>query len=225
MYKNFNFNGLPLFQENLSNSISSVHMFVGFSPINNVNESCAKCLVDIVKGLGKGNCPLNDVSVVVLSLPIFNILKSAFMDAGFRARETYKPGGRIHSRDVIPRSKHPAPCHNCQNQRKGTTGEKNPRYPDSKVECCDICSEKFVNPKTLHKCGHVFCTRCIDRHLLYHPKCPTCGKTYETDKGDQPFGTMEIRKDPNKLPGHAQSNGTIVITYTFKEGYQMVCIV
>lgn len=38
---------------------------------------------------------------------------------------------------------------------------------------CDICYQPFVQPLDL-KCGHTFCSVCIERHLTEKEQCPIC---------------------------------------------------
>ncbi|XP_062611922.1 uncharacterized protein LOC134273728 [Saccostrea cucullata] len=215
-----------VFEEAKKHSLQSLVcplLGAGFSTLDGLNETCSKCLVDVVKDLKKGVCPLKNICVVVSSLPILNTLKSALIDAGFSCKTSSKSDSWKYSHDARPKPRSScctttkAGYRCCQFQRKGSPVKK-PKFKTA--EKCDICAERVYNPKTLDKCGHVFCCRCIDRHLLYHPDCPTCGKKYEMVKRGQPFGIMDITTNQNKLAGYEQSDGTIVITYTFKEGYQ-----
>ncbi|XP_061162265.1 uncharacterized protein LOC133171518 [Saccostrea echinata] len=204
-------------------SLVSPLLGAGVSTLDGLDETCAKCLVDVVKDLKKGTCPLKNICVVVASLPIFNTLKSSLIDAGFSIKSASKSDCWKYSHDARPKPRSSycttkagyRTC--CPFQRKDSPVKKT---KFKTAEKCDICAERVHNPKTLDKCGHVFCTRCIDRHFLYHSECPTCGKKYEMVKRGQPFGVMEISQNPNKLAGYEQSDGTIVIKYTFKEGYQ-----
>jgi len=41
-------------------------------------------------------------------------------------------------------------------------------------ETCVICMDTIKDPKRL-RCGHVFCTECIDAQFVYKEACPTCG--------------------------------------------------
>ena len=38
---------------------------------------------------------------------------------------------------------------------------------------CPICLDYYIAPRTT-KCGHIFCNRCIDEHLLIKDGCPVC---------------------------------------------------
>ncbi|XP_013403375.1 uncharacterized protein LOC106168751 [Lingula anatina] len=88
------------------------------------------------------------------------------------------------------------------------------------VDACIICMDAMINPKRLEKCGHVFCTSCIDKSFrLNKPVCPTCGTVYGVIKGNQPPGEMRDRILHSSLPGHTRY-GTIMITYSFKDGKQ-----
>lgn len=45
---------------------------------------------------------------------------------------------------------------------------------------CPICFDYLVAPRATH-CGHVYCNKCIDEHLLTMDICPVC-RTYIKDK-------------------------------------------
>ena len=89
-------------------------------------------------------------------------------------------------------------------------------------ELCHICMDTPINPKRLHKCGHLFCKDCIDQCLSYKPACPKCGEIYGKITGDQPPGTLSIRKYNQSLIGFHDSKDCIVLTYTFQSGRQGV---
>ncbi|XP_062600871.1 uncharacterized protein LOC134262490 [Saccostrea cucullata] len=84
--------------------------------------------------------------------------------------------------------------------------------------CC-ICMDTPSNPKAL-KCGHVFCKDCIDQQFKYKPACPSCGKVFGKMTGDQPPGTVSLRKERRRLPGYEDCDRCIVITYTIGGGRQ-----
>ena len=95
-----------------------------------------------------------------------------------------------------------------------------------KVNICAICLDKVRNPKMLSKCGHTFCTGCIDEYFHKDkPKCPTCGVLYGQIKGDQPKGGSMTYKTDRTLviPGYEREDGAIIIHYTFPSGVQEVC--
>ncbi|KAJ8317527.1 hypothetical protein KUTeg_005431 [Tegillarca granosa] len=89
-------------------------------------------------------------------------------------------------------------------------------------EFCSICLDRMKNPKVLKKCGHSFCTSCIEKQFaLGKPKCPQCGMLYGTVKGNQPPGTMTCTVQKNTvIPGYETSDGAIVITYDIPPGTQ-----
>lgn len=93
--------------------------------------------------------------------------------------------------------------------------------PVEEENCC-ICMDTLTNPKRLHKCGHVFCTECIEQQFEYKPACPSCGQLYGKMTGDQPPGTVFVRKEWRRLPGYGDCDGCIVITYNINGGYQGV---
>lgn len=106
-----------------------------------------------------------------------------------------------------------------QNFGKTLTG-----LPKNEENCC-ICMDKLTNPKRLQKCGHIFCKECIEQYFKYKPACPSCGQIYGKMTGDQPPGSIMIRKDyQQRLEGFNDSTGCIVLTYTFHNGHQGVSI-
>ena len=89
-------------------------------------------------------------------------------------------------------------------------------------ETCLICMDMPINPKRLHKCGHIFCKDCIDQYFSYKPACPSCGLFYGKMTGDQPPGTLSIRIFQQSLSGFHDSKDCIVLTYSFQSGRQGV---
>ena len=85
-------------------------------------------------------------------------------------------------------------------------------------EKCSICLCDFRDKKTLSKCGHSFCTDCIDEAFRHQNKCPVCYEVY-CPVGNQPRGIMTERYQSKSLPGF-QSSGTIIIFYRFPNGIQ-----
>ncbi|XP_053406803.1 uncharacterized protein LOC123546492 isoform X2 [Mercenaria mercenaria] len=85
-------------------------------------------------------------------------------------------------------------------------------------EDCVICMDKVTDAKKL-KCGHTFCTECIEGYFRVKMVCPTCGKVCGTITGDQPDGTMEISKSSRHITGF-ERHKSIVITYRFYDGQQ-----
>ena len=95
------------------------------------------------------------------------------------------------------------------------------RQKNTDDETCVICMDKLKDPKKL-KCGHSFCTDCIEKSLSYQNKCPSCGQIFGTLTGNQPKdGTMEITNSRSSLPGFS-GYGTIQINYYFPSGRQQV---
>ncbi|XP_050395161.1 uncharacterized protein LOC126814203 [Patella vulgata] len=88
------------------------------------------------------------------------------------------------------------------------------------IKTCAICMDVAYNPKCLTKCGHVFCTDCIETCFkLYKPVCPTCGTTYGILTGDQPTGVMKITKFYGGVEGEERA-GCYQINYAFSSGVQ-----
>ena len=89
---------------------------------------------------------------------------------------------------------------------------------------CPICMDAFTKPKKL-KCGHQFCTKCIDSAFTHKSVCPICGEVYGVLKGNQPDGKMSVSNDYSaQLPGYPQA-GVIVINYHFNDGTQGVSMI
>ena len=84
---------------------------------------------------------------------------------------------------------------------------------------CSICLCDFTNRKTLDKCGHSFCSRCIDEAFKHQKKCPICYEVYFSI-GNQPPGEMTESYDYRVLPGCRWHCGQILISYTFPDGIQ-----
>ena len=89
----------------------------------------------------------------------------------------------------------------------------------SKDDECSICLNKFTKKKTLEKCGHSFCTKCIDRAFRSKKQCPLCFTMYGPLTGNQPKGNMYDSFQSTSLPGFG-SSGAIVISYRFPSGTQ-----
>ena len=71
----------------------------------------------------------------------------------------------------------------------------------------------------MDKCGHSFCTKCIDYAFKVKKQCPICSTVYGPLTGNQPPGKMVESYRPTSLPGFG-SCGTIVISYRFSSGNQ-----
>ena len=71
----------------------------------------------------------------------------------------------------------------------------------------------------MDKCGHSFCTDCIDQAFKLKKQCPICSKVYGPLIGNQPKGSMYDSYQSTSLPGFG-SSGTTVISYRFPSGIQ-----
>ncbi|XP_050395265.1 uncharacterized protein LOC126814221 isoform X2 [Patella vulgata] len=119
--------------------------------------------------------------------------------------------------DVCPiaRGKDPEYENTLQREMQNGSDEE-----EDDIETCAICMDVAYNPKCLSKCGHVFCTDCIETCFkLYKPVCPTCGTTYGILKGDQPTGVMKITKSKRGVEGE-ENCGCYEINYAFSSGVQ-----
>ncbi|XP_046569929.1 uncharacterized protein LOC124278256 [Haliotis rubra] len=100
----------------------------------------------------------------------------------------------------------------------GKGSADNQKTEASGGEQCFICVSAIVNPKTL-KCGHTFCTECIDAAFKHKKMCPTCKTVCGVITGDMPPGHMKVIESRSSLPGYDKC-GTIEITYSFSGGRQ-----
>ena len=56
--------------------------------------------------------------------------------------------------------------------------------PSEAEDDCPICMDKPTQPRKLEKCGHIFCSDCIEAYFEnLKPTCPCCGAIYW--KGDR----------------------------------------
>ena len=96
------------------------------------------------------------------------------------------------------------------------------KNPPPAEEECPICQDDIEDQLTLDKCGHSFCTACINTAFQYDKVCPMCMTRYGERRGNQPeSGTMKSSHIQQSLPGY-ESHGTLVIDYNFPNGIQTV---
>ena len=96
-------------------------------------------------------------------------------------------------------------------------------FSNSKIKSkCPVCFEKKTL-KIITPCQHGLCEECLKGTInSTGPKCPTCGSIFGQMIGNQPpNGKMTYKKKKSFLPGY-EKYGTIVITYNFPGGKQMV---
>lgn len=94
--------------------------------------------------------------------------------------------------------------------------------PPADTFFCSICqSDKDQSCKRmLSKCGHEFCTACIDKYFEENsPACPNCKTFYGKPLGNQPFGIMSYIIVNQYLPGYPGTD-TIIIEYDIPDGIQ-----
>ena len=84
---------------------------------------------------------------------------------------------------------------------------------------CPVCLDQLDVPKTLPKCGHVFCTTCIDEAFKRSKTCPVCKEVYGITRGNQPPGQMNWYSSYYRVPGY-EKYGSIQIVYYFPSGRQ-----
>jgi len=93
---------------------------------------------------------------------------------------------------------------------------------DTLVEDCVICMCPMTYPHRL-PCGHSFCEDCIRQSFdKCGEKCPSCGRLYGVQRGNQPHGTMQHYTDVGQQLAGYHGYGTIVITYNIPDGVQSV---
>lgn len=189
---------------------------------------------------------MNDTAAAMQPLPRAFVKETdtEVMEAAYRASQG-RGRGRKHQRDQQQRSQlfqhgvgrqqqertanlhmlvQPTGSHH-QGQRHTAGDDEISRQieaeavPDDKNEQCSICLGPIQEPKTLPKCKHTFCTLCLEQAFQVKPLCPICQMPYGTVKGNQPKGRMDVKRQGFSLPGH-DGNGTVVITYSFRQGVQ-----
>ncbi|CAE1281248.1 yggS [Acanthosepion pharaonis] len=90
-------------------------------------------------------------------------------------------------------------------------------------DSCPICLCDFTDKKTLDKCGHSFCSACIDHSFsAVGPYCPVCQTVYGKIIGQQPPGTMSTKKEKRSLPGFLECN-LYKVEYEIPSGIQEKC--
>lgn len=95
---------------------------------------------------------------------------------------------------------------------------------------CVICQmerrKDLVCERTLDKCKHVFCEKCIEGYFaLEKPVCPICNTVYGEVHGTMPPGIMSYyTRKGNLIPGH-RNEGAIIIDYDIPDGIQTVSFV
>lgn len=70
--------------------------------------------------------------------------------------------------------------------------------------------------------GHFFHRDCIQTWLQQRPQCPYCKAMYGAIEGNCPSGTMSIRHEYHKLPGHSgpDCTGTWLMEWSIPNGVQ-----
>ncbi len=103
-----------------------------------------------------------------------------------------------------------------------TTATTKPVINDNNDKTCVICMDTIENEKKLDKCGHSFCSICIDNYFNNVKKqCPICLTIYGVNYGNQPVGGTMTNTIINKsLPGYDSKSNTIQIQYSFSSGIQ-----
>lgn len=85
-------------------------------------------------------------------------------------------------------------------------------------EDCAVCLDLIKVKKTL-KCGHSFCSECIDAVFKLKPACPICNTFHGVYTGTQPEGSMSVTRSWQSLPGYEHC-GSIAVDYVFASGIQ-----
>lgn len=97
------------------------------------------------------------------------------------------------------------------------TVSSDPTVPN---DTCTICLCDFTDRKTLKKCGHSFCSACINQSFSsVGPSCPICQTVYGKVIGLQPPGTMTVQRESKSLPGFPGCKHFVVF-YQIPSGIQ-----
>ena len=160
------------------------------------------CALDFLMAVASKGKMLKDIYIVVQNEDD----EKTFLDACIANRY-----------EITPRS-------SIQPKRLGTDQDfgKTLTNKPEKIDNCCICMDTPTNPKRL-KCGHIYCKECIEQQFAYKPACPSCGQIYGKMTGDQPSGSLSIRRDYQTLQGFTDSDGCIILSYSIPGGYQKVC--
>ncbi|XP_061162262.1 uncharacterized protein LOC133171516 [Saccostrea echinata] len=165
-------------------------------------ETCARNLYKAVKATHSSLIHLKEIYLVVKEEAAEKVYLDTFEEGGFQ---------------VIPNTLSEA----SQPPGKTDWGKtmKSSDLPQEQENCC-VCMDTPTNPKRLKKCGHIFCKECIEQYFEYKPVCPSCGQIYGKMKGDQPLGSISMRKSHQRLEGFNDCYSCIIVTYTFPDGSQ-----
>jgi len=82
---------------------------------------------------------------------------------------------------------------------------------------CTICTSKLSGRSLITMCCHVFCQKCIRKHLARGPRCPNCRKVVseETDLFSCLVPPREI--ESSKVPDSSSTNKVEVLLTLLKE--------
>lgn len=64
---------------------------------------------------------------------------------------------------------------------------------------CELCRNSVLSPVSL-ECGHVFCWRCLCKHLETNAMCPKCGTIINRDKIVPIYGCGKDDPNLDELP-------------------------
>ncbi|XP_053390223.1 uncharacterized protein LOC128553131 isoform X2 [Mercenaria mercenaria] len=134
---------------------------------------------------------------------IANIVKDVFKRCIDEMKQKINDTDRVH----LPKEQSTKPSSEVVNENLAAADEN-----------CVICMDKVTDAKKL-KCGHTFCTECIEGYFRVKNVCLTCGKVCGTITGDQPDGIMIIGKQLSSVAGFEKYK-SIAITYCFSDGKQ-----
>ncbi|XP_053374234.1 uncharacterized protein LOC123534097 [Mercenaria mercenaria] len=156
---------------------------------------------------------INDATVASLVKDVF---KSHIDDINQSCPSTdvNKDGASVSGLELETSAKHAKEMEKVEKDKTVGATDDQPATKDD----CVICMDKVTSPKKL-RCGHVFCTECIEGYFRVKKVCPTCGKVCGIITGDQPKGIMEILKRRPCVAGY-ERHKSIAITYRFRPGKQ-----
>lgn len=94
-----------------------------------------------------------------------------------------------------------------------------------KVNTCNLCSQKFIDPLRIKICGHYFCEECLDSNRN-NEQCPKCLEHFENNEVDYQNAARKVQKyldelkmyfcDANETENDIEVNRAEVNTFVYK---------
>lgn len=197
-----NIDGLYLYNVCLKSwSKCELYSSLGVGDYQTPMETCARNFYRAVKATHSELINLKEIQLVLKDEAAEKAYLDIFEDGGFQ---------------IIPKTGQSMSTKDWGKTIKGSNLSK-------EQENCCICMDLPKKPKRLQKCGHIFCKDCIEQYFEYKPACPSCGEFYGKVMGDQPPGSISMKKDYHRLEGFYDCSSCIIVTYSFLNGSQGVC--